>query len=364
MPRATGIKQTRRRSAQARSAELRTAPALEAPWVRWPDEQLLNLRFCDLDLRIEGTIIENRVRRLFDDLARKNLMFRPHFWLSTDWFTPDGLPGIAVPFYLAHRRLTRLERGQMLEVEGGTRDWCMRLLRHETGHAICNAYRLHRRRDWQRTFGKSTQPYHPHYQPKPYSKRFVLHLDYWYAQSHPSEDFAETFAVWLTPKLPWRKRYTGWPAMQKLEYVDRLMHEIGSTTPLVRSDELCEPLHALRTTLRAYYDRKRDKYGLVHPDFYDRDLRRLFSDRPEHASREPAGTFLRRVTPEIRRLVAAWTGEFQYTIHRVLTDMIGRCRQLRLRVHQPAERTKLEAAVLLTVQTMNFLHGGHHRMVR
>ena len=28
-----------------------------------------------------------------------------------------------------------------------------------------------------------------------------MHLDPWYAQSHPDEDFAETFAVWLTPEV-------------------------------------------------------------------------------------------------------------------------------------------------------------------
>jgi hypothetical protein len=133
------------------------------------------------------------------------LVFRPHFWLSDEWFCPDGEPGIAMPFYLAHPRLARLEMAQMREVEGGTREWCLRILRHETGHAIENAYRLRRRPRRRELFGRTSQPYPDSYSPRPYSKSFVRHLDAWYAQSHPDEDFAETFAVWLTPDSDWRR---------------------------------------------------------------------------------------------------------------------------------------------------------------
>src|ERR1043165_7262414 len=155
----------------------------------------------------------------------RQLMFRPHFWLSNEWFTPDGVPGIAVPFYLAHPRLEKLEMDQMLEVEGGTPEWCMKILRHEAGHAIDNAYRLRMRLGRQRVFGPSYMQYPDYYTPKPYSKSYVLHLDSWYAQSHPDEDFAETFAVWLTPDSDWKSRYAGWPALRKLEDMDGLMAE-------------------------------------------------------------------------------------------------------------------------------------------
>ena len=114
------------------------------------------------------------------------------------------MPGVAIPFYLAHPRLEQLERAQMLEVEGGTPDWCMKILRHEAGHAIDNAYKLRQRRRRQQVFGPSYMQYPKYYTPKPYSKSFVLHLDSWYAQSHPDEDFAETFAVWLNPDSDWR----------------------------------------------------------------------------------------------------------------------------------------------------------------
>jgi hypothetical protein len=202
-------------------------------WAKWPDDKLLDLRMSELNLSIEGGALEKRIADLYEELAARGIQFRPHFWLSDEWFTPDGVPGIAIPFYLAHPRLARLEREQMLEVEGGTPSWCMRILRHEVGHAIDNAYLLRRRRRRQAMFGSSSIEYPEFYTPKPYSRSFVLHIDNWYAQSHPDEDFAETFAVWLNPRSEWRRRYQDWPALKKLEYMDELMREIAIQPPLV-----------------------------------------------------------------------------------------------------------------------------------
>lgn len=357
----------RRTSSTRRRAGTPTTPTKrsrrgEPEWASWRDEELLEMRLCDLGLKIEGTVLEPRIERLYEELERRHLRFRPHCWLSQEWFSPDGIPGIAIPFYLAHPRLIKLEKRQMLEVEGGTQEWCMRILRHEAGHAIDNAYRLHRRRRWQQSFGKSSEPYPEFYNPKPYSKRYVLHLDSWYAQSHPAEDFAETFAVWLKPDSRWRRRYTGWPALKKLEYVDELMSEIMDTPPVVRSRVHIEPLSSLKNTLRQHYEAKRAIYGTGYPDFYERDLRLLFSDSPKYAKNELAATFLRRIRPELRKTVAHWTGTHDYTIDQVLQDMITRCRQLKLRLDRPERRAKQDATVLLTVQTMNYLHAGHHRL--
>ena len=330
-------------------------------WTKWPDKKLLNVRMCDLRVSIENTVIEHRIHDLNVELAKRGIVFRPHFWLSDDWFTPDGVPGSALPFYLAHPRLAQLELAQLLEIEGGAKAWCMRILRHETGHAIDNAYRLQRRRIRQKLFGLSSTTYPEYYTPKPYSKSFVLHLDSWYAQSHPDEDFAETFAVWLDPESVWSRRYTGWPALKKLEYMDGLMREIAGKPPLVTTRRTVDPLPNLQQTLGEHYAEKRKRYGLDRPNFYDRDLRRLFSDAPEHIGNLPAAKFLARVRRDARRLVAQWTGEYQYRIDQVLNDMIERCNALELRLAAPEERTKFDFMVLLTVQTMNYLHGGRHR---
>ena len=328
----------------------------EPEWASWPDEQILDLRMYDLKVRIVGSQLGERITQLYRELESRSVCFRPHFWLSDDWFTPDGIPGIAVPFYMSHPRLELLELNQMLEVEGGTPEWCMRILRHETGHAIDNAYRLRRRRQRQQVFGRSSEPYPEYYTPRPYSKSFVLHLDSWYAQSHPDEDFSETFAVWLNPHSMWRERYASWPALKKLEYVDALMAEIGDTPPPRRSRRKVDQLSTLGTTLREHYDRKRAHYSPHYPDIYDRELRMLFSDQPKHKRHELASAFLRRNRAEIRRLVARWTGEYQFTLEQVLNDMIGRCRELKLRAVGSERSLLLEFAVLLSVKTVHFLH--------
>ena len=124
-------------------------------WATWPDERLLDLRLCDLDVKIAGSNLEDRITQLYQELDGRGLRFHPHFWLSDEWFCPDDVPGIAIPFYLAHPRLAKLELAQMLEVEGGEPDSCMRILRHEAGHAIENAFKLRRRRHRQQLFGNS-----------------------------------------------------------------------------------------------------------------------------------------------------------------------------------------------------------------
>ena len=235
-------------------------------------------------------------------------------------------------------------------------------MRHEGGHAIDNAYKLRQRRRRQQIFGPSYKAYPEYYDPKPYSKSFVLHLDSWYAQSHPDEDFAETFAVWLYPQSDWRVRYADWPALKKLEYMDALMRDVGAKPMLVHTHRKVDPLPSIRKTLRSHYERKRRHYGLLHPDFYDRDLRRLFSDRPEHVGNIKAARFIARVRKDVRRMVAGWTGEYQYTIDQVLESMMRRANELNLRLREPEDRTKSDFLVLLTVQTMNYLHSGRHRV--
>jgi hypothetical protein len=331
-------------------------------WTTFSDEKLLELRMCDLSLTIEGTEIEARIAIINEELQARGVRFRPRYWLSDEWFTPDGVPGVAIPFYLAHPRLAKLELAQMLEVEGGDEASCLRILRHEVGHAIDNAFELRRRPTRRRLFGNPATPYPEYYTPKPYSKSFVHHLDHWYAQSHPDEDFAETFAVWLDPQSKWGSQYVGWPAQRKLEYMDRLMRELARRRPAVKSKRLVDPLPRLRKTLGEHYRRKREHYGLDHPDFYDSDLRNLFSDSSAYARNASAASFVRKIRKEVRSTVASFTDSYQYTIDQLLEKIIARCRDLNLRLMDSEESTKVDFMVFLTVQTMNYLHSGRHRV--
>jgi hypothetical protein len=330
-------------------------------WGSLPDERLLQLRLKDLKVSIERTWLARCLRDLHDEIGERGLRIRPHAWISNEWFSPDDTPGIAIPFYLAHPRLMRLERKMMIDVEGGTVPECMRILRHETGHVVQVAYQLHRHRRWQRLFGRSSTRYPDYYRPNPGSRRYVQHLPLWYAQSHPDEDFAETFAVWLTPRSSWRRRYAGWPALKKLEYVDELMGEIAGKRPLVTRRLNVEPLSRLTQTLAEHYEKKRAHYAVGHPATYDRDLLRLFSDDPRHWRSPAASAFLRSHRAMIRQIVSKWTGEYQLTLDAVFDDMIGRCRELNLRAVGSERQLRMEFIVLLTAKTVHSLYSPSRR---
>ena len=333
------------------------------PWIFFTDEELLDLRFCDLKLAIRNTILQQRINQLYEDLTRRKIRFRPHCWLSEEWFSPDGVPGIAIPFYMAHNRLAKLEYRQMFEVEGGTTRGCMQLLRHEAGHAIDTAYGLHRRKRWKQLFGLFSRPYPSYYSPNPKSKNYVFHLDWWYAQSHPAEDFAETFAVWLQPRSSWRKEYKCWPALRKLEYVDELMDSISKKYPLTKLREKVEPLSENKKTLREHYEEKRALHGINIPEVYDGELKRLFPEYPDNnGTRRSAAVFLRKIRPEISQLCARGIGESPYVIAQILQDMIIRCREMKLYVTRTEDQVKIEVAIFVSMQALNYLHNIRHRV--
>ena len=332
-------------------------------WEHLSRRELLDARLCDLGLSLVGTWLEHRLDQLHQELAQRGLRVKPHAWLSSEWFSPDGVPGIAVPFYLAHERLMRLEQCKMLEVEGGTERHCMRLLRHEAGHAISTAFRLHYRRRWQNSFGSARQPYPESYVPRARSRSYVLHLDWWYAQAHPAEDFAETFAVWLTPANRWRKTYASWPALKKLEYVDELMSEIAGRTAVVRSRRHIDPLGRDRRTLGEFYQERQALYGTGGTLIFDKELRTLFSDDPRYRRRETAAAFLRRMRPRIRETVARWTGESRYTVDLIVREMMDRSKELKLRRVSAEPRAREDVGVLVAVQATKLLHRVPHRIL-
>ncbi len=281
---------------------------LRYAWETLSDDQLLSLRFCDLKLSIHGTELEEAILRLYRELEMRGIRFRPHCWLAQEWFSPDGIPGIAIPFYLAHRRLMGIERRFMREVEGGNRNWLMRILRHEAGHAIDSAYRLRRRSAWRAVFGPASLPYPDTYRPRPGSRRFVQHLGAWYAQAHPTEDFAETFAVWLKPNSPWRREYLGWPAYAKLEYIDTLASDIGRAS---RPSWIAAPSKrcAQETrTLREHYERKLARYRMPRRSGADELLLKVFTAAPRTRDRPKAASLLRELRNPLRQQIRALRG--------------------------------------------------------
>src|SRR5579871_2895146 len=250
---------------------------MRAAWARLSDEELLSVRFCDLRLTLEHSSLKRRVARLYRELEQRGITVRPHVWLSEEWFSPDGVPGIAVPFYLAHPRLERLERRIMREVEGGNARWFMRILRHEAGHALDNAYRLRRRKRWREVFGPASLQYPHRYKARPGSRRYVHHPGEWYAQAHPTEDFAETFAVWLKPRSDWRRSYAHWPAFHKLCAVDELVGTVRGQRAPVRNRIRIEPLERNTRTLAEHYSRRLARQQHMRRGLTDELLLRIFS---------------------------------------------------------------------------------------
>ncbi len=338
------------------------------------EQELLKVRICDLPIQIPGTWLEECVNQLYKELADKGLeLFRPECYLVDEWLTPENEPVIGIPFYLAHPVLIKLEKKMMLEAEGDTKAWCMKLLRHEAGHAICYAYHLNKKKSWQNVFGSSSQDYGDTYRYQPYSKRFVRHLDGFYAQYHPDEDFVETFAVWLTPDVNWQERYSSWKAIDKLKFVDELMKGIQGKAPLAAKGKKYWSRKSLKITLSNFYKKKRLHVEEEFPDFHDRQLGKIFkpldaADFKEFKKQAKKGGetldaagFLRRYQNYIVYNVARTTGERRYIVNDLLKTIINRCRQLNMIIPESETMAAFHIATYLTSLVMNYIHTGWFR---
>jgi hypothetical protein len=188
----------------------------------------------------------------------------------------------------------------------------------------------------------------------------VRHLPNWYAQAHPDEDFAETFAVWLAmPPEGWRQRYGGWKAIEKLEYVHTLMGEVRTRAPLVKTIRRHWRASTLRSTLARYYATRRKLWAEDQPDFYDGDLRRIFSASP--AGHGTAAAFMRKRSKSVVASVARWTGQRKYVVDALSRKLAERCDNLDL--HTPADEASLALEVGAYVASLvtNHLHTGRFK---
>ncbi len=334
---------------------------MEPAWAAFKDDELLKVRICDLKLAIAGSPLEARIAQLYAELDVRGLPLHPPCYLGDEWFSPIPTPAVAIPFYLAHPRLEQLELSQMLDVEGGDPLECQRLLRHECGHAYDHAWRFSSRPKWRRIFGRPDAEYAPeHYRPRPYSKSFVRHLPNWYAQAHPEEDFAETFAVWLgTPSEDWRQKYKGWKALEKLEYVDSLMGEARKKPQAVTGGPRWSDASKLKMTLARHYAARRKLWAEEYPAFYDADLRAIFDREPK--GDETAARVMRKLRGTVVTSVVRWTGERKYTVDSLVRRLTERCSSLKL--PSPADRDGLliEVGTYLSALVTNHLHTGRFK---
>ena len=324
--------------------------------------ELLNTRICDMGLQIEGSPVEPFVQRLYRELELRRFCFRPKCYLTDSWGCPDEVPVIGIPFYLADPRLMRIEEEQTGDLESD--QITMMLMRHETGHAINYAYRLFEDPDWIQTFGSFSRPYRDRFQPKPFSRQFVRHLVHHqygrtYAQKHPDEDFAETFAVWLTPRSGWRIRYRNWPAMRKLLYVEALMKRIRKQPPRVRGGELCTPVEEMDLMVAEHYGQRADRYRAAAQGYVDDKLREVF---PIVRGRTllPAAQLFKKHQRDMLPRIVRWSALALEEVKTLLEKLQDRTEVLGL-VFRPRDQVQkvMEITALATALAMNFAYTGN-----
>lgn len=335
----------------------------------WETERyaLLNTRICDLDLDLEHTVLFRCIQKLYSELDAKKVSFKPSYYFTCagdEWGCPDRVPIIGIPFHLADNRLIRIER-EMGYATYDKRD-IMILLRHECGHAVNYAYQLYKKAEWKEHFGDFYAPYPRNFKFKfnPFSRDYVKSPGdpKYYAQAHPDEDFAETFAVWLTPRSNWRNVYKKWPSIKKLEYVDRLMSSIRNKSPRVTSGPLDSPYNRTTYTLIEYYGETLDNFKDKALGLYDDDLRKIFSAGSNgHRKLINAKDFIRRNRRFLIETISRWTGAREKAVAPVIARFFHRCRDLRLTLPADEEGSSLASlAALGTTVVMNYLHTGRY----
>jgi hypothetical protein len=310
----------------------------------------------DLGLKLEGSPVEPYVRQLYRELDRRGLKkFRPVCYLTDEWGCPDRQPVLGIPFYLADPKLARLE--QAIDDVEDSRE-IMMYMRHEAGHVFNYAYRLYTTPEWVRLFGPFELPYRERYRPVPFSKHYVRHIEGWYAQKHPDEDFAETFAVWLTPGSAWRQRYRGWPALRKLRYVDRMARKFGQVDPLVTTGEFDITPADMRVTVKDFYERAERERGVVFNLAMDAHLSSIFLTRRRREAR-PAAEIVRKHAPTMIDKITYWTGVRRPVVRGLVESIARNCERQKLWGNIGEEPTYLvELTALGTTMAMNYLTRG------
>ena len=313
--------------------------------------ELLNTRISDLRLGIEGSPVEPYVQRLYREMEAKKIRFRPKVYLTDGWGCPDRTPVIGIPFYLADRRLTALEEEQSGDIEDARS--IMMLLRHEAGHSVNYAYRLWRRPSWVEIFGPFSRPYKDVFRPDRMSRHYVRHISAHpygrtYAQKHPDEDFAETFAVWLTPRSAWRRRYRHWPAIRKLFYVDHLMKEIRRSLPRRVTERFFRPVEKMTWLLAEHYGKVAERFRRAARGYVDDRLREVFPPVRGEALR-PAAALFRRNHDRLLARVVQWSLLTDREGETILRKLEARSTALKLSYRPGKESEKLLDVVSLAV---------------
>jgi putative zinc-binding metallo-peptidase len=324
-----------------------------------PDvQELLGKRISQLGLKLEGSPVERFVTQLHRELEQKGIKrWKPVCYLSDEWGCPDGHPVIGIPFYLADPKLARLER-EMNDLEDDRE--IMMYMRHEAGHAFNYAYRLFASPDWRRLFGPFNRRYRDHYRPVPFSRKYVRHIAGWYAQKHPDEDFAETFAVWLTPRSGWRRKYRSWPAIRKLRYVDAVARRVRDQDPVLSTGDFDRTVDDIKLTVEQFYRRLSRQNGAAVNVALEADLADLFLEKGRRRKGvRPAWEMIEENRLPLTDKITYWTGVKRPLVRALIERIVRTCREHELYVDTTRESAALvELTAYGTTLAMNYLTRG------
>jgi hypothetical protein len=318
-------------------------------------QAILSVRICHLGLKIAGSPVEKYVNRLYRELERKRLTnFRPRCYLSDEWGCPSGEPAIGIPLYLADSRLAVLER-ELNDLEGPLAT--MQYMRHEAGHAFNYAYELYKREDWHQLFGSFRRAYRDDYRATPFAPQFVTYLPGWYAQKHPDEDFAETFAVWLTPGSNWRTRYRNTPALNKLQYVERIAREVRNQKPPHPHGEPDLTVDDMDYTVAEFYERTLQEQPVPAQLPSDTELAEIFRSTLRGRKKlKPAAALVREHRKAMADSIARWTAAQRPLVKRLLETIESRLSALDIKADSRlATANLLDLVAYTTVLALNNL---------
>jgi hypothetical protein len=321
-------------------------------------QTFLTSRISDLSLDINESM-EPYFRRLRKELKAHRVMLWPDFYFGNEWGCVNKKISISIPFYLATPEL------RSLQGDSTTKEEMIKILRHETGHAINYGYKLWQKEGWREIFGDFKKKYPKRYLSRvnPWSKSYVKHLHYigdpHYAQKHPDEDWAETFAIWLDPRSHWKDMYRTWPhAFEKLTYVDHLMEEIAGQEVVNQDKKKEGPYSEIEETVSEWWG--------LDGEILDQELQEYLQDmndlfvRPPDGGRKllPAWKLIQKYARLLTERVSLWISKSnKHSVRKCLRRWEAICKNESLRYHpEQEERILIELSVLLTYHVMDGVH--------
>jgi hypothetical protein len=247
--------------------------------------ELLSTPVCELGLRLPGSLLRSCIDRALDDVRNAGVIIDPFFYLSDGYGCVQGTANVGLGFWDANDLLREVHH----DVRGYTRDEMdlVLLLKHEIGHAFCYSHKLFQLPEFRDVFSIkgnffATYPDHERHRVDPYSLDHVNPVNDHYAQKHPDDDFAETFATFADRTEAWRERYRNRAgALRKIAFVAKVVADYGTKAPVDApgSGPVDVPVEEIRKTVAQFFRISRSRYLRAAAGYLDDDLRRTFRIR-------------------------------------------------------------------------------------